>query len=176
MLAPGTEAGASSRYIIPDPPNADSILVLGLAVKGIIRHSPRHDQDRRITIESRDLAITMAAMVKATLKELGLTRRIRLPRNAVRNPKSHLTSTTLHRRRLGQCWNAFYLQLKRDKVMGRTLHIPTEWAFPSWIHHSNQRLKLFLKNHIFTFSSSSLKPPVDGTSYYTRPIPKPRPS
>ena len=37
-------------------------------------------------------------------------------------------------------------------------------------------IKLWLKNHIFTFSNSSLKPPADDTSYYTRSFPKPKPS
>ena len=34
--------------------------------------SHRHDQDRRISIEPKDLPTTVAAMVKATLSELGL--------------------------------------------------------------------------------------------------------
>ena len=37
-------------------------------------------------------------------------------------------------------------------------------------------VKLWLKNRIFTFSTSSLKPPEDGTLYYARRFPKTRPS
>ena len=37
-------------------------------------------------------------------------------------------------------------------------------------------IKLFLKNHIFTFSTSPLKQPAAGASYYARRLPKPRPS
>ena len=36
-------------------------------------------------------------------------------------------------------------------------------------------IKLWLKNHIFTFLTSSLKLPADGTSYLARSFPKPRP-
>ena len=35
-------------------------------------------------------------------------------------------------------------------------------------------IKLWLKNHSFTFLTSSLKPPADGTSYYTRRFSKSR--
>ena len=31
------------------------------------------------------------------------------------------------------------------------------------------------KTNIFTFSTSSLKPPTDGASYYARRFPRPRP-
>ena len=37
-------------------------------------------------------------------------------------------------------------------------------------------IKLWLKNHIFAFSTSSLRSPADGTSYYARRFPKPKPS
>ena len=37
-------------------------------------------------------------------------------------------------------------------------------------------IKLWIKNRIFTFSTSSLKPPADGASYYARRFPRPRPS
>ena len=37
-------------------------------------------------------------------------------------------------------------------------------------------IKLWLKNHIFIFSTSSLKPSADGISYYARRFPKPSPS
>ena len=37
-------------------------------------------------------------------------------------------------------------------------------------------IKLWLENHIFTFSTSSLKQPAGGASYYTRRLLKPRPS
>ena len=37
-------------------------------------------------------------------------------------------------------------------------------------------IKLWLKNHIFTFLTSSLKQPTGGASYYTRRLLKPRPS
>ena len=33
-------------------------------------------------------------------------------------------------------------------------------------------IKLWLENHVFTFLSSSLKQPVDGTTYYARRLPK----
>ena len=36
-------------------------------------------------------------------------------------------------------------------------------------------IKLYLENHIFKFSTSSLKQPADGASYYARRLPKPRP-
>ena len=36
-------------------------------------------------------------------------------------------------------------------------------------------IKLWLKNQIVTFSTSSLKPPADGASYYARRFPRPRP-
>ena len=36
-------------------------------------------------------------------------------------------------------------------------------------------IKLWLKNQIFTFSTSSLKPPANGASYYARRFPRPRP-
>ena len=36
-------------------------------------------------------------------------------------------------------------------------------------------IKLWLKNQIFTFSTSSLKPPADGALYYARRFPRPRP-
>ena len=36
-------------------------------------------------------------------------------------------------------------------------------------------IKLGLKNHIFTFSTSSLKQQAGGASYYARRLPKPRP-
>ena len=36
-------------------------------------------------------------------------------------------------------------------------------------------IKLWLKNQIFTFSTSSLKPPADGASYYAKRFPRPRP-
>ena len=36
-------------------------------------------------------------------------------------------------------------------------------------------IKLWLKNQIFIFSTSSLKPPADGASYYARRFPRPRP-
>ena len=36
-------------------------------------------------------------------------------------------------------------------------------------------IKLWLENHIFTFSTSSLKQPAGGTSYYARRLLKPRP-
>ena len=36
-------------------------------------------------------------------------------------------------------------------------------------------IKLLLENHIFTFSTSSLKQPAGGVSYYVRGLPKPRP-
>ena len=36
-------------------------------------------------------------------------------------------------------------------------------------------IKLWLKNQIFTFLTSSLKPPADGASYYARRFPRPRP-
>ena len=36
-------------------------------------------------------------------------------------------------------------------------------------------IKLWLKNQIFIFSTSSLKPPEDGASYYARRFPRPRP-
>ena len=36
-------------------------------------------------------------------------------------------------------------------------------------------IKLWLKNQIFTFSTSSLKPPADGASYYARRFPRSRP-
>ena len=39
----------------------------------------------------------------------------------------------------------------------------------------NLFIKLWLKNQIFTFSTSSLKPPADGASYYARRFPRPRP-
>ena len=35
-------------------------------------------------------------------------------------------------------------------------------------------IQLWLKNQIFTFSTSSLKPPTDGASYYARRFPRPR--
>ena len=35
-------------------------------------------------------------------------------------------------------------------------------------------IKQWLKNQIFTFSTSSLKPPVDGASYCARSFPRPR--
>ena len=34
---------------------------------------------------------------------------------------------------------------------------------------------LWLKKKLFTFSTSSLKPPADGASYYARRFPRPRP-
>ena len=36
-------------------------------------------------------------------------------------------------------------------------------------------IKLWLKNQIFIFLTSSLKPPADGASYYARRFPRPRP-
>ena len=36
-------------------------------------------------------------------------------------------------------------------------------------------IKLWLENHIFTFSTSSLKPPAAGASYYAKRFPRPRP-
>ena len=36
-------------------------------------------------------------------------------------------------------------------------------------------IKLWLKNQIFIFSTSSLKPPADGASYYARRFPRHRP-
>ena len=36
-------------------------------------------------------------------------------------------------------------------------------------------VKLWLKNQIFTFSTSALRPPADGASYYVRRLPRPRP-
>ena len=36
-------------------------------------------------------------------------------------------------------------------------------------------IKLWLENHIFTFSTSSLKQPAGGVSYYARRLLKPRP-
>ena len=36
-------------------------------------------------------------------------------------------------------------------------------------------IKLWLENHIFTFSTSSLKQPAGGASYYARRLLKPRP-
>ena len=36
-------------------------------------------------------------------------------------------------------------------------------------------IKLWLKNQIFIFSTSSLKPPADGASYYATRFPRPRP-
>ena len=36
-------------------------------------------------------------------------------------------------------------------------------------------IKLWLKPQIFTFLTSSLKPPADGASYYARKFPRPRP-
>ena len=35
-------------------------------------------------------------------------------------------------------------------------------------------VKLWLKNQIFTFSTSPLKPPGGGASYYARRFPRPR--
>ena len=40
---------------------------------------------------------------------------------------------------------------------------------------STSVIKLWLKNHIFTFLTSSLKQPAGGTSYYARGLLKPRP-
>ena len=37
-------------------------------------------------------------------------------------------------------------------------------------------IKLWPKKQIFTFSTSSLKPPANGVSYYARRFPRPRPS
>ena len=36
-------------------------------------------------------------------------------------------------------------------------------------------IELWLKNQVFTFSTSSLKQPADGASYYARRFPRPRP-
>ena len=36
-------------------------------------------------------------------------------------------------------------------------------------------IKLWLKSQNFTFSTSSLKPPADGASYYARRFPRPWP-
>ena len=36
-------------------------------------------------------------------------------------------------------------------------------------------IKLCLKKQIFTFSTSSLKPPANGASYLARRLPRPRP-
>ena len=44
-------------------------------------------------------------------------------------------------------------------------------AFQVLVVPSILAIKLSLKNHILTFSSSSLKPPADGTSYYERRFP-----
>ena len=37
-------------------------------------------------------------------------------------------------------------------------------------------IKIWLKNHMFIFSTSSLKQSAGGTTYYVRRLPKPRPS
>ena len=47
----------------------------------------------------------------------------------------------------------------------------------SWVLVASPTLviKLWLKNQIFTFSTSSLKPQADGASHYARRFPRPGP-
>ena len=59
------------------------------------------------------------------------------------------------------------------------IHIWCKCLSCSWIvlvAPPSLAIKSWLKNQIFTFLTSSLKPPADGASYYARRFPRPRPS
>ena len=50
-----------------------------------------------------------------------------------------------------------------------------DWASYVLVAPPTLVIKLWLKNQIFTFSTSSLKPPANGASYYARRFPRPIP-
>ena len=79
---------------------------------------------------------------------------------------------------LAQLWGAYAIPLALSVVDRRSsVKCANVYHVPGLcLGAPTSVIKLWLENHIFSLSTSSLKQPAGGASYHARCLPKPRPS